>query len=78
MNEQNNGKLVYLIEKIWTDSLENEISAAVGYEPFGFMVNEEAAKNFCAKGRLYKQKDCWAIRDSLPEYRYKPVKQVEQ
>jgi hypothetical protein len=68
--------IVYLIEKIWTDSLENQPSAAVGYEPHGFVFDEEKAKKICAKGRKYTGKDCWAILEPMPEFRYKSLKQL--
>ncbi|MBR9705178.1 hypothetical protein GOV12_07230 [Candidatus Pacearchaeota archaeon] len=77
MGNQNDGKLVYLIEKIWIDSMENEVSAAVGYKPFGFTPSEEVAKRFCDAGKTYTEKDCWAIRNTMPEYRYKPLEQIE-
>jgi len=77
MDKQNDGKLVFLIEKIWTDSMENEVSAAVGYVPYGYALTEELAKSFCDKGKQYTKKDCWAIMSPMPEYRYNTLKQVE-
>lgn len=68
--------LVYLIEKISIDPSENIPCNAVEYSPFGFTLDEEMAKNFCEKGRQYTDKDCWAIMDTMPEYRYKPIKQI--
>lgn len=61
---------VYLIEKIWIDPMENEINSAVGYKPDGYMLKEEEAEFFCRLGKTYTSKDCWAISDPLPEYRY--------
>ncbi|MBT4538681.1 hypothetical protein HOI26_02120 [Candidatus Woesearchaeota archaeon] len=69
--------LVYLIEKIRIDPFENEISEAVGYEPFGFTQEEEVAKRICNDSRQYTRKDCWAIQTTNPEFRYKPLEQVE-
>lgn len=34
---------IYLVEKLWTDSSENEPSLASGYEPIGYMTGEEAS-----------------------------------
>ena len=65
---------IWLIEQIWFDSMENEIDSAVGYSLFGYVENEEKAKEFCSKGKIYTRKDCWAVGGEVPEYRYKEVK----
>lgn len=65
---------IWLIERIWFDVLENEIDSAVGYSPFGYIETEDKAKDFCQKGEIYTQKNCWAVRWEMPEYRYKEVK----
>lgn len=67
---------VFLIEKLWTDSFENEVSASKGYSPFGYALTEEDAKSFCAKGRAFTQKDCWSIWDGMPEFRYSILEQL--
>lgn len=65
---------VWLIERIWFDSMENEIDSAVGYSPFGYVENEEKAKDFCKRGKICTKKDCWAVYGEVPEYRYKEVR----
>lgn len=65
---------IWLIERIWFNSLENEINSAVGYSPFGYVENEEKAKEFCKKGKICTQEDCWAVYKEKPEYRYKEIK----
>jgi len=67
---------IFLIEKIWTDSMENEIDSAVGYDSWGYMTNEKNAKEFCEKGKTFTQNDCWAIRENMPEYRYRKILKV--
>ena len=74
--KQTDKNIVYLIEEIWLDGIEDKPSLAVGYEPFGFTPDEEVAKSFCAKGRDYTRKDCWAISYTMPEYRYKKLKEI--
>jgi hypothetical protein len=74
--------LVYVIEQIWVDPLENGIAEALGYTPLGFVSEEQKAIDFCSKGRDYTSEDCWAIgivkkNEKLPEYRYKPLKKLE-
>lgn len=68
--------MIYLIEKIWCDYLENSVHRAVGYDVIGYVLSEEEAKTFCEKGRMLTSKDCWAIMGLEPEYRYKEVSQL--
>jgi hypothetical protein len=65
---------IFLIEKIWFDSMENEVGSAVGYSPFGFVDTEDEAKTICDKGRIFTKKDCWAVWDEKKEYKYSEVK----
>ena len=73
--------LVYLIEKIWVDPLENLSQNALGYKVIGFVTEEQTAKDFCSKGRMFTPKDCWAIgtreTHNMPEYKYTPIPRVE-
>jgi len=68
--------MVYLIEKIWTDSMENKSERALGYSPVGYVYSEKAAKKFCGKGRIYTDNDCWAIFTQMPEYTYKEINPI--
>jgi len=38
---------IYLIEKAWSDSMENEVNAAFGYKPHGYVFNEAEAQQIC-------------------------------
>ena len=69
---------IFLIEKIWFDSMENEIGSAVGYSPFGFVNTEDEAKIFCNKGRVCTKQDCWAVWGEMKEYKYSEVKYCGQ
>ena len=65
-------KIIYLIEKIWVDPMDNH--NAVGYAPHTFRFTAFEAKLFCEKGRMYTQADCWAIMlGDMPEFRYKSI-----
>jgi hypothetical protein len=77
MANSDNENLVFLIEKIWVNSLEHESSRAVGYKPIGYEFDEDLVKNFCSGGREYNSKDCWAIFTPLPEYRYTSLKKLD-
>jgi hypothetical protein len=73
--------LIYIIEQIWTDDLEDQRERALGYRPIGFVFTEKEATEFCSKGRDYTSKDCWAIGmtekgKKLPEYRFKTLKKL--
>jgi hypothetical protein len=70
-------KSIFLIERIWTNSMENEINSAVGYEPYGFVSTKEDAEQFCLKGRSFTRKDCWAILYEQPEYIYKEIRSLK-
>jgi hypothetical protein len=74
--------LIYIIEKIWTDSMENQFERALGYSPIGFVSDEKKAIDYCSKGCDYTSKDCWAIGilkkdEKLPEYKYVALKKLE-
>jgi hypothetical protein len=69
---------IYLIEKGWIDTMENY--DADGYNPYGFMLEEEEAKTFCESQGYWTHKDCWSIiagityKDGkMPKYRYKKL-----
>lgn len=66
----------YLIEQLWTDSMENTTDGAVGYSPFGIAPTEEIAKRVVDWGGMV-QKQCWAMSGPMPKLRYKPLPMVE-
>jgi len=74
--KQTDKNIVYLIEELWTDSLENQPSAQKGYEPLAVTFDEKVAKNFCDKGGLRTDKYSSAIDKYNPmaRYRYKKIK----
>jgi hypothetical protein len=45
--------LIYLIKKLWCDSLENDSFLATGYEVVGYVKSERKAKSLCEKGGTY-------------------------
>lgn len=65
---------LYIISQIWTDSMENQSSNAVGYKDIGFVYTEEEAKIFCSKGKILTRKECWAIMNEMPEFKYNKIK----
>ena len=52
--------MIYLIEEIWTDWMENHHSNAVGYRTKGYVLTEQEAQDVVASGRLLKKEDFWA------------------
>ncbi len=74
LNKDLVSRSIFLIEKIWFDSMENEVSSAVGYSSFGFVNTEDEAKQICENGRIYTRKDCWAVMGEQKEYKYSEVK----
>ena len=77
--KQTSKNIVYLIEELWTDSLENHPSAQKGYKPFAVTFDEKVAKNFCDKGGLCTNKYSSAIDEYNPmaKYRYKKIKIIQ-
>lgn len=69
---------IYLINKIWFDSMENDPGRAVGYNPVGYVETEEEAKSIFASGKLYGRKDCWALSEAnnTPEFTYTPIHRI--
>lgn len=66
---------IFLIEKGWIDPTENR--NADGYEPFGYKLIEQDAKEFCELHGYWTQDDCWSIRyisnKRMWKYRYKKI-----
>lgn len=52
-------KSIFLIEKGWIDPMENR--NADGYEPFGYRLTEEDAKEFCNSKGFWTGDDCYSI-----------------
>lgn len=73
-----NPKTIYLIEKGFIDSMENR--KADWYEPYGYKLTEQEAKEFCDSFGYWSEKDCWSI-EYLPDkrmmkYRYNEIKLI--
>ena len=65
---------IYLVEQIWSDSMENKVEKALGYEIIGYVVGEEGKECYESLGRDYDVNDCWALKGTLPEYRLTELK----
>ncbi len=67
---------IFLIEKGWIDPLENR--NADGYEPFGFKLTEQEAKDFCLSHGHWTGRDCYSIHFKpnkiMSKYRYKEIR----
>jgi hypothetical protein len=66
---------IFLIEKGWIDPMENR--NADGYEPFGFKLTEQEAKDFCELHGYWTDRDCWSIQFKpnkvMSKYRYEEI-----
>lgn len=66
---------IFLIEKGWIDPMENR--NADGYEPFGYKMTEQDAKDFCELHGYWTGDDCWSIKykqnQRMWKYRYKEI-----
>ena len=61
---------IFLIKKLWLDSMENEYNSAKGYNAFGYVTTEDEAIEFCKKGKMYDKKACWALSEDTPQFIY--------
>lgn len=66
---------VYLIERGWVDPMENR--DADGYDPVGFVTDEDKAKKICAEGGYFTAEQCWSVQfypdKKMPKFRYKKL-----
>jgi hypothetical protein len=69
---------IFLIEKIWIDSMENEVHGAYGYEPYRWTSDPEEASKIINAGKVYTSADCWAIVGSMPEYKCRKLKSLDK
>lgn len=69
---------IYMIERLWTDSMENQRSDAMGYNPVGFVLDYATAVNVVEAGG-HKQGDGWPIPrgESKPRFRYVRLNRVD-
>lgn len=63
--------MIYVIERLWYDSMENHNS--YGYTIIGYLSTEEKAKDFCTQGGKTTADEHWAFTVDMPNYRYKEL-----
>lgn len=70
--------MIYLIEKFWTDSLENHPSYASGYSVVGYVTDENKAKQLVSEAGTYAGTG-WPIpkEKAIPMMRYKAIKSLD-
>ena len=56
---------IWVIEKLWTDCMENEARAAHGYKAEGYCVSEVTADALVAEAGIF-QGECWALSGQWP------------
>lgn len=59
------GKPVWLISRLWTDNIENEVSKACGYMPEGYCLTESVADELVAETGGFEGR-CWAVSRGTP------------
>jgi putative NADPH-quinone reductase len=66
---------MYIILKAWADPLENDVSAAFGYEEHSYVDTEEEAKDIVSSGGKVTTKNYgWAATEGAPIFKYKKMK----
>ncbi len=66
---------IWLIEKLWTDSLENDYYAAQGYEPEGYVLYEEEADALIKSAGTFTG-NCWAVSETTPVRRKRKISKI--
>jgi hypothetical protein len=69
--------VIYLILELWTCNLENDVAAAVGYEPLGYVNTEDEAKRVVANMGVEPKSTCWALRGDTPRGKYKALLEMK-
>lgn len=70
--------MIFLIEKLWTDSLENEVNGAYGYDPHSYVDLEETAIRIVKDGGIVDKKQCWAFIRNMPMYKYTKINKYNE
>lgn len=68
----------YLIERLWTDMMENQPSAAIGYRPIGVVMGKAVADVLVAEAG-FEHGDGWPIRrgEQMPKLRAKQLPWID-
>lgn len=77
-NIEQSDSMIYLIEKFWTDSLENHPSYASGYSVVGYVTEENRAKQLVSEAGTCAGTG-WPIpkEKTVPMMRYKAIKKLD-
>lgn len=68
--------MIYLIEKVEFDSMENDFSRALMWKIIGYTNTESEAIAFCDTGILYKKGHMWAVFEDMPQFRYNCIEEL--
>jgi len=73
---------VYLIERLWIDTMENR--DAYGYKPIGIVIPEEEVVRICTMEHIPKSKYPWPLKyasehegDTVPRFRASKMNNLE-
>lgn len=69
---------VYLIQRLWVDCLQIKESKTFGYETIGFVYTQEEAEKYidAHATKDFDVNDCWAIKGTIPEYKYEVITKI--
>lgn len=67
---------IYVIERLWIDTLENNPGEAVGYKPIGFTEDEFQANEICKKSGVFAGR-FWAITTPIPVLRKVTINHID-
>lgn len=74
MEQQNR---IYLIQKVWTDSMENNLSDAIGYNTLGYVKTKEEADKIVEIGGTMESSSWPPIKKGENRIVYKELKEID-
>lgn len=77
MNKLHRNRSIYLISALWTDSMENEISARSGYSPLFYVNSLQTAKKICEESGIYKGEWGCGSEFDKPNMIYEKIKEYD-
>jgi len=68
--------MIFLIEELQINDWWEPLHGVCEYIPCGYLNDEEKAKEFCQKGRIYNNTDSSAIGGNKPQFRYLQINKI--
>lgn len=67
---------MWIIYEKQLDPIKNQSRAAIFDAVKGYVDTEGEAIKYCAAGKVYTNRDCWAIRGEVNQYWYDTIEKL--